>query len=87
MKKPYKVVSQEEGRGTKHSEEFATLDEAQKYIEDRWEGPDYVDSTTGFHTDYSTYELVGFTLNDIGKLTYNREEFCREYEFNNKAGN
>ena len=78
----YKVNQQEEGRGTVNVNEFSTLEEAKQYIKDRWQGPDYVDSKTMFHTDYSEYTLEGFTLNDIGKLTYNQQEQCREYDFN-----
>jgi hypothetical protein len=85
MSKPFKVLSQEEGRGKVYTEEFATLEEASIYIQDRWQGPDYIDGIFGFHTDYSTYELVGFTLKDIGQLLWNAEDQCREYEFNDKS--
>lgn len=84
MSKPYKVHSQEEGRGKVYTESFATLEEASKYIQDRWQGADYMDDIDGFHTDYSTYDLEGFTLKDIGKVSWNQEDQCREYEFNEK---
>ena len=66
MAKKYHVEGREEGRGPKYVESFETLDEAQHYIEDRWQGPDYIDGPESFHTDYMTYRLVGFTLFDIG---------------------
>jgi hypothetical protein len=66
-RKPYKIVSKEEGRGKAHRESFATLPEARDYVRDHWQGPDYIDGPDGFHTDYSTFALIGFTLADIGK--------------------
>lgn len=83
MKKPYKVKSQEEGRGKVYTKSFASLEQAQAYIRDRWQGPDYIDGQDGFHSDYSTYELVGFTLNDIGKISWAGEPpyLYREYAF------
>lgn len=66
--KPFRIGSQEFGRGPVEVVGFSTLIEAQKYIQDRWQGPDYIDGSNGFHTDFCTYRLFGFTLNDIGKI-------------------
>ena len=63
----YHVELREEGRGKPHRESFATLAAARAYIRDRWRGPDYIDGDDQFHTDYSTYSLVGFSLKDVGK--------------------
>ena len=79
-KKPFSVTSQEEGRGPKHVTKFSTLEDAAKYIKDYWQGPDYMDGTDSFHTDYSTYTLGGFTFMDIGNVTY--AEWGREFQFN-----
>jgi hypothetical protein len=69
MKKPYKIKSREFGRGRPMVESFATLEQASAYIQERWQGIEYRDGIDGFHSDYCTYELVGFTFNDIGKIT------------------
>jgi hypothetical protein len=84
MKKPFKVKSKEFGRGKASTASFATLAGAATYIRDRWEGPDYIDCKSWFHTDYCTYELVGFTLHDIGKMTWAGEapHYYREFVFN-----
>jgi hypothetical protein len=66
----FKILSCEEGRGKPHTERFPTLESAALYIKERWEGVDYIDGPASFHTDYSTYELVGFLLKDIGKTLY-----------------
>lgn len=77
--KPFKIICREEGNDHKKSqEEFATLKEALDYIKERWQGTEYKDGSSGFHTDYSTYQLVGFNLHMVGK--YNREEWP-EFEF------
>lgn len=67
-RKPFKVKNQEEGRGPVETKSFATLIEAQQYIRERWQGADYIDGSAAFHTDYCTYELVGFKLSDIGTI-------------------
>jgi hypothetical protein len=67
MSKPYKVQNREFGRGPVHTESFATLQEAQDYIKEHWQGADYMDGRYGFHTDYCQFSLVGFTLQDIGR--------------------
>lgn len=66
-RKAFKVECKEEGRGRATRESFATLAEARDYIRDRWQGVEYKDGNEGFHTDYSTYKCIGFTLADIGK--------------------
>jgi hypothetical protein len=79
----YSIKGREEGRGKPWVEKFTTLHDAQQYIMDRWQGPDYMDGISGFHADYSTYKLSGFTLKDIGTLTYESEggHTWREYKF------
>lgn len=62
----YRVRSQEEGRGPVDTKSFATLVEASRYIQEIWQGADYVDSDDAFHTDYCTYRISGFKLSDIG---------------------
>lgn len=80
--KPYKVQSQELGRGPWNTESFATLAEAARYIKDRWQGPDYMDGDASFHTDYCRYRLVGFKLSDIGEKRWDDEFGCYEFTFN-----
>ena len=47
---------------------FATLAEAEKYVRDRWAGPDYArEWPHGWHSDYATFECVGFDLTDIAR--------------------
>ena len=84
QRKPYKIKNQEEGRGPVETKSFATLSEAQEYIKERWQGADYIDGSSGFHTDYCTYQLIGFTLQDIGKIrpVYFEGEFdYMEFDF------
>jgi len=78
--KKYTIRIREEGRGRPMLEDFTNLDAAREFIRERWMGADYIDSNIEFHTDYSTYELVNFSLNDIGTFTY--DEGFREYRFN-----
>lgn len=88
QRKPFKVKNQEEGRGPVEVVSFATLVEAQKYIQDRWQGADYIDGTAGFHTDYCTYQCIGFTLQEIGTIrpVYFEGEFdYMEYDFKDLA--
>ena len=66
MKRPYKIKMQEEGRGKVYTSSFSTLAGAMRFIYSHWQGEDYTDGIHGFHTDYSTFSLVGFTLRDIG---------------------
>lgn len=79
--KKYKIQSQEEGCGKVYTESFDNLADASAYIQDRWQGPDYIDGSDGFHTDYSTYEVKGFTLRDIGKLKVTIEDGYPYREF------
>ena len=79
------MKSREQGRGPAHTEKFATLKEASNYIKERWQGADYVDGYDGFHTDYCTYELVGFTLTDIGRF-YFIDDDVREFKFKTDDG-
>lgn len=83
MKKPYQIKGREQGRGKPWVEKFATLPEAQTYIKARWQGVDYMDGNDGFHTDASTYELIGFSLKDVGTISWKGEgaDIWREYKF------
>ena len=66
-RKPFKVQSKEQGRGPVSTNSFATLAEARDFICSHWQGADYIDGEAKFHTDYCTFNCVGFTLADIGK--------------------
>lgn len=81
----FSVRSQEEGRGPWHTERFKTLEEASRYIQERWQGVEYKDGPASFHTDFSIYELGGFVLADIGRMTYGEEPEDREFVFNTVA--
>jgi len=65
-RKPFIIDSREEGRGPTEREAFCSLQEVSTYIQGRWQGIDYMDCPTEFHTDYSSYHVIGFTLWDIG---------------------
>lgn len=67
-KKLYIIKGREEGRGKPFYSRFRTLKEASTYIQERWQGIDYMDGYSAFHTDYCTYELSGFNLLKIGKV-------------------
>lgn len=66
-KNKYKVTSQAEGRGPVTTHRFTYLSTAQLYIKDRWEGVEYMDGWAGFHNDYTSFELHGFTLREVGE--------------------
>lgn len=68
MPAQYIIKSREFGRGPAHVERFATLAGAAKYIKGQWQGAEYIDGESGFHTDYCRFTLEGFTLKDIGKF-------------------
>ncbi len=76
----YSVSCREEGRGKASVTKFATLDDAARYVKDRWQGAEYMDGPSSFHTDYCSYELRGFALADIGKVTY--DDCDRFFTFN-----
>ena len=91
MSKPFAIICREEGRDEKRSQtSFDTLAAAAEYIRERWQGPEYCthEWPHGFHTDYSTYECLGFTLKDIADRTWEpdfqsfeirfKPEFCEE---------
>lgn len=74
--KPFAIIGREEGQNLKRfTEKFATLQEAQAYIKARWQGMEYVDGSTSFHDDYSSYELVGFQLGDLGSSGTGSSEY------------
>jgi hypothetical protein len=74
-KKAFKIKSQEQGRGPVSTDSFATLAEAQAFVRSHWQGVEYKDGNASFHTDYSTFECVGFTLADIGKARWSDDWF------------
>lgn len=80
MKSKLSIVCREEGRGRGDVTRFADLVAAKAFISDRWQGADYMDGREGFHTDYSTYELRGFTLADIGVIGWHTDGY-RTFEF------
>jgi len=77
--KPFRVAY--DGIDGHSSESFATLAEAAKYVKDRWQGVEYVDSKHGFHTDYARYLCFGFKLEDIGTFSGSRADGDRMFEF------
>lgn len=79
-KKPFKVEGREFGRGPKWTDSFATLAEAQAHVKSHWQGAEYIDGPQAFHTDYSTFTLVGFSLRDIGTF-YTEDDGCPNYRF------
>jgi hypothetical protein len=84
VSKPFKIIGREEGRDEKKFEtEFETLADAAKYIQERWQGPEYCthEWPQGFHTDYSTYECVGFTLKEIADRKWESEWQSFEIRF------
>ena len=61
---------------------FKTLAAASKYIQNRWQGVEYKDGASNFHTDYYSYELKGFEFKDIGKTIYHSDDpYDRTFEF------
>lgn len=69
----YKVTSQEFGRGPVTAHRFLTLNLASAFIQSYWQGTEYMDGADGFHTDDCAFVLHGFTMNDIGELSYSFE--------------
>ena len=67
--KMYEIHVREEGRGKPEKRKFSSLVKAQEYIKERWQGVEYMDCNEGFHTDYCTFDLIGFTLKELGKRT------------------
>lgn len=80
MARRYVIVSQELGRGPLYKKSFSKLWSALKYVRSQWQGVDYVDGSDGFHTDYSTFRLRGFSLRDIGVFGH-EDDGCRTYRF------
>ena len=71
---PFVISSQEEGRGPRNWHEFSTLKGAQDFIKSYWQGREYKDGPDEFHTDYSTFRVFGFTLDDVGKSRFVDED-------------
>lgn len=85
MSKPYAIRSREFGRGAAETRRFSTLKGAAKYIQERWQGAEYMDGRAAFHTDYCTYELVGFTLADVGAVGF-ESDGCPTFRFKPEFG-
>jgi hypothetical protein len=83
--KKYAVKVRAEGRGRASTFRFGSLHDAAYYIKSHWQGADYVDGNDGFHTDYSTFDLIGFNLTDVGRFTIT-EDGCREFSFHSLDG-
>lgn len=83
--RPYKLKSREFGRGPAHIQRFSTLAGAAQAVKEQWQGADYMDGEETFHTDYCTFECVGFKLTDIGTRHWNPEGFW-EFTFNEPLG-
>jgi hypothetical protein len=64
--KPYAIHCREEDRGKPEITKFATLKEVQEYVKGRWQGPEYIDSPTSFHSDYCRYYLKNCSVFDLG---------------------
>lgn len=77
--KTFKIEWREFGRGPANLESFSTLAEARNHIRDRWQGSDYIDSDLSFHTDYCTYDLIGWNLHDVGKRVWYEDWFEWEW--------
>lgn len=77
--RPYRIAYS--GVDGHDSTSFATLAEAAKYVRDRWQGLDYMESETAFRTDYANYVCFGFTLRDVGKVVGTTLE-SMTFEFN-----
>lgn len=82
--KPYQIEVRSEGKGKPTVEKFDTLDAASEYVQSQWQGADYADGDDGFHSDYCTFRLIGFTLRQIGQFYFTADD-CREYRFVNQA--
>lgn len=65
--KPYAIDCREEGRGPANITKFATIGEVRDYVKARWQGAEYIDSPTSFHSDYARFTLKNCTLADLGK--------------------
>ncbi len=79
-KQPYKIKIREFGRGPATVKRFATLGAASAEVLAHWQGPDYVNGPASFHTDYSTFELVGFELADIAEKKIHQEHYGYDNE-------
>lgn len=77
--KRFSISVREEGRGKPTVYRFTELAQAEAWIKEHWQGSDYIDGNDGFHTDYSTFEMKGFTFQDIGRFSY--KDGCREFTF------
>lgn len=82
-RKPYQVRIREEGRGRPTIEAFGDLTSASAFIRSYWQGSEYRDGNNSFHTDYATFELVGFNFGHIGQYVF--EDGFYEYRFDDAA--
>lgn len=63
--KPFSISGREEGRGPAFVEKFATLEDLKKYVLGHWQGWEYADGETEFHSDYVAFEIKGATLHEL----------------------
>jgi hypothetical protein len=63
---------------------FSTLEEAGKYLADRYQGADYLLGSNVMGTDYAQYELTGFSLSDVGQFDFSQG--YKDFEFYDWAG-
>jgi len=66
------------------TDSFSSLAKAGKFLAERYQGPEYLRGSHSMGTDYAQYELVGFSLSDVGKFDYS--EGYIEFEFYDWAG-
>jgi hypothetical protein len=66
MVSKYTIRSREFGRGPAHVQRSTSLAKIQQIVKDQWQGVEYMDGPSGFHTDYCTWVLTGCTLYDLG---------------------
>ena len=78
---PYLILVQCEDEPYRQ-ESFTTLGAASAYIQDYWQGLDYIENPHLFSTDYAVYTLVNFSLGDIGKFVKEPGKNWEYYVFN-----
>ena len=64
--KPYGVKFQ--GLDGPVLKQFSTLKQLQRFVFNHWDGVLLIDGPTSWHTDFTSYELVGAQLSDIGRI-------------------
>jgi hypothetical protein len=79
IKKPYALSCKEFGRGKPTITKFATLSELAKAINEQWQGAEYIDGSSIFHTDFCTFSITGAELSDLGRFFISDD--CRDFSF------